>query len=97
MSHLHLINKSGQPLTLCMRTHKKGDSVLFIENGVYCPIEFPKQIKILAKKSSLYVLLPDIQARGLENEYLSLHHFSPINFSRFVELTEQYQTTLTWF
>ena len=100
MTTLHTINKPSQSspaLDLAHSTLTPGDTLLFIEDGVFSLIEnslsFSK-IKALRDHHAITALLPDAQARGVNNhlpEWVTL-----VDYDGFVELTETHEKTLSW-
>ncbi len=68
---LHTVNKSPlerQALATCLRYARSGDSILLFEDGVYAARENSSTAEILgkaAKDCTLYVLGPDLEARGI--------------------------------
>ena len=75
---LHTINKSPfekDSLTTCLRYAEKGASVLFIEDAVYActkGTKFENAIHSQQGDIKFYVLGPDLEARGLSQEDLSV-------------------------
>ena len=90
MNTLHTVNKTGQPLTLCLKALKPGDGILLLEEGAYCLLKNKNELSNL---KSVYVIEADIAARsiGLPN------NITPVSFDRFVELSTQYQKVVSWF
>ena len=89
MNTLHTINKTGQPLELCLRSASEQDAILLIEDGVYVLLNQHEQLSHF----NVYVLGPDAAARGINPQ----QPVTTINYEGFVTLTTQYQKTLSWF
>ncbi|MGB7550781.1 MAG: sulfurtransferase complex subunit TusB, partial [Chromatiaceae bacterium] len=70
MSILHTVNKSPferNSLESCLKFASQGASVLLMEDGVYAALagsSAESQLKAVLGKVSVYVLSPDIKARG---------------------------------
>ncbi len=98
---LHIINKNdgnGALLHDCMQIVSKGSSILLIENGVYCGVK--NQLMLLEKRVfdevNLYVLTPDLEARGLL--LASCYGFvKPIDYDGFVQLVADNSPIRSWF
>ena len=91
MSTLHIVNKTGQPFSLCLRSLRSEDAVIFIEDGVYNLQEMnARNIQI---KQPGFALLDDCLARGLN---ISDNTVDGISMDQFVALTEQYTKTISW-
>ena len=96
---LHIINKS--PLTSgtfesCLNTAVGGD-ILLIEDAVYaatkgCSIE--AKTKAAMGKFKVYVLMPDLEARGLGDRLIE--GVSPVDYGGFVDLTCNNKNCQSW-
>lgn len=93
MKTLHTVNKSGQPMALCLRAVAAGDSVLLIEDGVYELFSSGKKIEALPNNCSLYVLDVDARARGVSLP----EHIKAIGYDDFVALSVDHDNVLSWF
>ncbi|WP_417594925.1 sulfurtransferase complex subunit TusB [Oceanospirillum sp.] len=94
---LHTVNKSpstSSALQECLYSASSGDSVLFIEDGVYSATSAFKEL--LRDDLSYFVLWNDTAARGL-NDALLIEQCQPVDYSGFVELTEQADSVCSWF
>ena len=100
MTTLHTINKPSQSspaLSYAQSALLPGDTLLFIEDGVFSLIENSQScdiIKTLHDQHAITALLPDVRARGLNNrlpEWVTL-----VDYDGFVELTETHEKTLSW-
>ncbi|SEG13307.1 tRNA 2-thiouridine synthesizing protein B [Oceanospirillum linum] len=78
----------------CLYSASSGDSVLFIEDGVYGATSAFKER--LRDDLSYFVLQNDAAARGL-SACLLTGQCQPVDYSGFVELTEQADSVCSWF
>jgi len=91
---LHTINQSpfrGNSLTSCIRFAKPADPILFMEDGVYtvqAGNKFGELISTLLKTNPLYVLSPDLKARGINSVQGEV---TQIDYDGFVALVEEHQ------
>lgn len=101
MSTLHTVNKSPfatQALISCLNHCKEGDAVLMIEDGVFGGLagsQMAPIIEELGKKVTLYVLLPDVAARGIDASRL-IERIESVDYSGFVELVAKHDRTNAW-
>jgi len=101
MSTLNVVNKSPfekRSLEQCLKRIGEGDSVLLIEDATLCAIDstsFQEQLNAAAKKSALYVLQPDLEARGFANAKL-LEPVESIDYAGFVELAVKHDRVHSW-
>ena len=101
MPTLHTVNKSPfekNALSSCVDHASDGDAILLIEDGVYGALEGTSCGKKLGSKSgpvSLYVLGPDLQARGLGKSKL-VGGVSVVDYEGFVDLVTQHDVTQSW-
>ncbi|MCU7959554.1 MAG: sulfurtransferase complex subunit TusB [gamma proteobacterium symbiont of Bathyaustriella thionipta] len=91
MSTLHTVNKSPfekNSMSSCL-SHSVADSaILMIEDGVYGAIKntsIAGDIDSAVKEKSIYVLGPDLKARGLNEDQL-IDGISVVDYAGFVEL-----------
>ncbi len=94
MTTLHIINKLGQPLTLCQRSLAVGDGILLIEDGVYLLGSNIPLLSTLIENYTVHYLDSDRQARGIPCHN---KHITAIDYSQFVELTAYFQRSISWF
>lgn len=98
---LHIVNKSPSErpaLASCLRIASAGDSVLLIEDGAYAAAVnsgFGKQLQAKRMDLDLYVLAPDLQARGLHNDQL-IKGIVVIDYAGFVDLVADHRTNQSW-
>ncbi len=101
MSTLHTVNKSPfetRSLTSALKHAKDGDGVIMIEDGVFGGLggtELADTIAAAGKSVSLYVLTPDLTARGVEESRL-LDGVKGVDYTGFVELVAKYDRTQSW-
>ena len=96
---LHIINKS--PLTngsldSCLNTATGGDIIL-IEDAVYAATRgtsVEAKLRAAAGKFKVYVLMPDLEARGLGDRLID--GVSPVDYGGFVDLTSSNKTCQSW-
>ena len=94
MKTLHLINKPGQPFTLCQRVLADNDALMLIEDGTYLLSARHACLKQAADQHAVYALDADVSARGIAPD---IEAVSPISYRRFVALTAEYDQVISWF
>ncbi len=96
---LHIINKStltNGTLDSCLNTAAGGD-ILLIEDAVYAATRgnaAEAKLKAAIGKFKLYVLMPDLEARGLGDRLME--GVSPVDYGGFVDLTSSNKTCQSW-
>ncbi len=101
MSTLHTVNKSPfatQALVSCLNHAKAGDAILMIEDGVYGGLSgtgLTEIIEEFGKNVSLYVLSPDLDARGLDAKRL-IGGIEGVDYAGFVDLVAKHDRTQAW-
>lgn len=101
MTTLNIINKSPfekRTLEQCLSRIGEGDSVLLIEDAVVAAVSgtlFSDQLKNSAKTNPLYVLEPDLQARGLAESGL-VSGFNTVDYTKFVSLVTEHDRVHSW-
>ncbi|PWI33677.1 sulfurtransferase complex subunit TusB [Vibrio albus] len=91
---LHIV-KHHQALAQALAYVDAEDPILLVEDGVYAALaEHASHIALTQNANPFYVLDADVKARGLEK--LPLNHVELIDFSGFVVLTEDNETSMTW-
>ncbi|MDD9889690.1 MAG: sulfurtransferase complex subunit TusB [Gammaproteobacteria bacterium] len=95
MSSLHTISKSPRfnLLESCLSAVSEGDSIIFIEDGVYHCNESELLAKLLST-SKCYGLKEDLSARGLE---VKVDVLQIISYRKFVELCASHEKIISWF
>ncbi len=97
---LHVVNKSPferNTLDSCLRTAKKGSSILLIEDGVFGALEgtmVSGRIKEAMADHKVYVLQPDLDARGVNGKLLD--GIEAVDYGGFVDLAENHTTVQSW-
>ena len=98
---LHIVNKSPSErstLASCLRVANAGSSILLIEDGVYAALlnsTYSEPLRARSGKLNLYVLEPDLKARGLlENKLIP--EFKIIDYAGFVDLVADHPTNQSW-
>ncbi len=95
MSNLHTISKSPRARLLesCLSTINEGDSIIFIEDGVY-HCSNAVLIEEISSKNSYYGLKEDLTARGVEVDEAK-HQL--VSYRKFVELCTSHEKVISWF
>ena len=98
---LHTVNKSPfekNSLETCLRLSEKDSSVLLIEDGVYGALKGTKFEKIVIESLNtvkMYVLGPDLMARGLDKNSL-INNIEIIDYQDFVKLAVENERIQNW-
>ncbi|AKH21809.1 sulfurtransferase complex subunit TusB [Sedimenticola thiotaurini] len=101
MSILHTVNKSPfekSSLDSCLKLAKAGSGVLLIEDGVYGALKGTAreaQIKEAAQNLKLYVLGPDLNARGMTGERV-IDGIEIVDYAGFVDLAADHDKVNAW-
>ncbi len=101
MSTLHTVNKSPfatGSLISALNHCQDGDAVLMIEDGVYGGLKGTSVSDQVLQKTaaiSIYVLSPDVDARGLSADRL-LDGVNGVDYDGFVDLVAQHDRTQSW-
>lgn len=101
MSTLNIVNKSPfekRTLEQCLPRLGKGDSVLLIEDATVAAIAGNSYADTLQKASSdisIYVLQPDLDARGLSDKAL-VNGLQSVDYAGFVDLTVEHDRVHSW-
>ena len=96
---LHIINKSplmNSSLDSCLRVAQSGD-ILLIEDAVYAATTgntFESKIREALGSFKVYVLNPDLEARGLADRIIE--GVLPVDYSGFVDLTTTNKNCQSW-
>jgi len=97
---LHTVNKSPYDtvaLESCLAHCKPGSSVLLIEDGIYAALKNAKysdKIKNAMKDISVYVLEPDLNARGVQDQLLD--GVKTVDYAGFVDLSVEHDKVQAW-
>jgi tRNA 2-thiouridine synthesizing protein B len=100
MSTLHTINKSPfdrNSLDSCLRVISDNDAILFIEDGVYAATgtSFSDAVKAAANSHSVYVLGPDLSARGMKEDGI-VEGVKVVDYEGFVDLVTENDKVNSW-
>jgi tRNA 2-thiouridine synthesizing protein B len=98
---LHTVNKSPwekNSLDSCLRLARKGSAILLIEDGVYGAMKgtaFEGKLRDAARSFKLYVLGPDLKARGLDESGV-VDGLSVVDYNGFVDLAAESDKVQAW-
>ncbi len=101
MSMLHTVNKSPferNTLTACLGHSLPESAVLLIEDGVFAAMRgtaHENDVREATKDRKLYVLGPDLLARGLAADQV-IDGIEVVDYEGFVELTEKHDKVQAW-
>ncbi|MDP1635701.1 MAG: sulfurtransferase complex subunit TusB [Gallionellaceae bacterium] len=96
---LHIINQSplnSSTLDTCLNTATGGD-ILLIEDAVYAATKgnaAEAKLKAVAGKFKLYVLTPDLEARGLGDRMMD--SVAGVDYAGFVDLVANNKNCQSW-
>jgi tRNA 2-thiouridine synthesizing protein B len=97
---LHTVNKSPfeqNTLESCLKFARKGSALLLIEDGVYAATRdtaVSKQVQEAMKSVSIYALLPDVEARGMQNRVMDGVRL--VDYAGFVDLVVEHNAVQSW-
>ena len=98
---LHTVNKSPfekNSLESCLRLARQGHSVLLFEDGVYGALKgtrFEELVTEALKSNSIYVLLPDLEARGMRSDNV-IDGIKTVDYAGFVDLAAKNTRVQAW-
>lgn len=101
MAILHTVNKSPferNTLGSCIGHAVAGSSILMIEDGVYGAMQgtsFSDVVKGATSDRKVYVLGPDLQARGISADKL-VDGVTVVDYAGFVDLTTECDKVQAW-
>ena len=101
MSTLHTINKSPfdrNSLGSCLRVISDSDAILLIEDGIYAATagtSFADAVKAAANSHAVYVLGPDLSARGMKEDGL-VEGVKIVDYEGFVDLVTEHDKVNSW-
>lgn len=101
MGMLHIVNKSPferNTLESCIRLASNGASLLLIEDGIYGAMNGSvkaQEIKDKTVNIKLYVLGPDLRARGMSEDQL-IDGVSVVDYGGFVDLVTEHDKVQSW-
>lgn len=94
---LHIVNKASA-LDDCLRLAPAGGTLLLIEDGVLAALAGPangKRLEMAAGLHKLYVLAPDLAARGIAAKVPAF--VERVDYAGFVELCTRHEKAQSWF
>jgi len=97
---LHTVNKSPferNTFDTCLAHVKKGGAIILIEDGVYAAMKGTapaKKLEQLMKTIPVYVLQPDVEARGMQSRVLD--GVKMVDYGGFVDLAAEHPTVQSW-
>ena len=98
---LHTINKSpfeNNTLSSCFSRIAKDSSVILIEDAVVASMQntkFSDLVSKASKNNKVYVLEPDLLARGLDKSKI-IDGVTPVGYDDFVDLTVEHDSVQSW-
>jgi tRNA 2-thiouridine synthesizing protein B len=101
MSILHTVNKSPferNALESCLKLANNGDPVLLLEDGVYAALKDTSvegRITSALDEQSIYVLGPDLAARGFSEDRL-IAGVRVVDYAGFVDLAAENDKVQAW-
>ena len=101
MSILHTVNRSPYEratLDSCLRFARVGSAILLIEDAVYAAAQgtaVAAKLRATAERVSVYVLAPDLQARGLDPGSL-VDGVKIVDYGGFVDLAATHDCIQAW-
>jgi len=101
MSILHTVNKSPferNSLESCLKFANRGDPVLLFEGGVYAVLKgagAEKELKAALAEQSIYVLGPDLAARGFAEDRV-IDGIEVVDYAGFVDLAAENDKVQAW-
>ncbi|WJW74345.1 sulfurtransferase complex subunit TusB [Thiohalobacter sp. IOR34] len=101
MAMLHTVNKSpfeNRSLDSCIAHAKPGSSILLIEDAVVGAVEgtaVSGKVKSAIEACKLYVLGPDLKARGIPEDRL-IDGVGVVDYGGFVDLVTENDNVQAW-
>jgi len=101
MATLNIVNKSPfekHSLDQCLARINDGDGLLLIEDAVVAAVggtALEQKLAESGKNNSLYVLQPDLDARGFEASAL-VKGFNSVDYKGFVALVTEHDRVHSW-
>ena len=101
MSTLNIINKSPfekRSLDQCLARIASDDAVLLIEDAVVVALggtSYEGDLKAAAAEKKMYVLTPDLEARGFSNKTV-VDGFTEVDYEGFVALVTEHDRVHSW-
>jgi tRNA 2-thiouridine synthesizing protein B len=97
---LHIVNKSPAQTTAlasCLRLAQDGQAVLLTEDAVYAAtpsMAASSGLAAAAKRLQVFVLLPDVQARGIAGKLIA--EARTVGYDGFVDLVAEHPNNQSW-
>ena len=97
---LHTINKSPfdcNAFETCLNFARPGSAILLIEDGVYAATRgtaVSEQLMDALKTLPIYVLKPDVDARGMQNRVMD--GIRLVGYDGFVDLVAEHDSVQSW-
>jgi tRNA 2-thiouridine synthesizing protein B len=97
---LHIVNKSHtqtRSLNTCLRLAQPGAALLLTEDAVYAATQAGAAGSGIAealKALKVYVLQPDVQARGMAGQLID--GVTPVDYAGFVDLVTEHPNNQSW-
>ncbi len=101
MSVLHIVNKSPferNALDACLRLARADSAILLIEDGIYAAQQgtaISDRVAAAMAKHQIYVLSPDLQARGIGEDRL-IDGIQTVDYDGFVQLACDFDKSQSW-
>lgn len=101
MAMLHTINKSPferNSLQSCIDHVSSGHAILMIEDGVIGALKgttFSDKVEAAGKTAAVYVLAPDLAARGMSEDKL-IDGIKAVDYEGFVDLVTKFDSVQAW-
>lgn len=101
MPTLNIVNKSPfekRSLDQCLSRMNNGDALLLIEDATVVAASgtsYTEQLTGAGKNSALFVLQPDLEARGFADKPL-VDGFRSVDYKGFVALAAEYDRVHSW-
>lgn len=97
---LHTVNKSPfekNTLKSCLKHCKDGSSLLLIEDGIFAALTgttYSEQVMEAMKKINIYVLEPDLNARGVQDSLIE--GIKKVDYAGYVDLAVEHDVVDAW-
>lgn len=101
MAMLHTVNKSpfeNRSLDSCLKFAAAGASILLIEDGIFGALKetvLSAKLKDAMQNINIYVLGPDLRARGMEVSKL-IDGVKVVDYGGFVDLVTGHDKVQSW-
>lgn len=98
---LHTVNKSPfekNSLESCLRFARQDHSILLFEDGIYGALKgtrFEGLLSDALKSCNIYVLVPDIEARGMRTDNV-IDGIKAVDYAGFVDLVAESKRVQAW-